>query len=393
MATFTKIEREMKWIMAILLTFTGLACQSKEPGHNGAVIADRLVSAEAKEVVTAAELKKKYGQLNGYIKNGYTSYRVTYNSTGKDGKPYIASGAIFVPDTNAALPVFNYNHGTYFPSQEREAPSYLGNSYELVMGKLFAGAGYLVIMPDYPGYGASRDMDHPYGAYHEIASSVIDMLYAVREFAAKENIRLSGKNFYSGWSEGAAVAMATIRAIEKNKLNELVPATTVLKAGPYFSSGFVHHVLDAKKPLNYMSTYAWILQSYNSFYDINRPLSYYFKEPAASALAKGPGANIPRLPDQLFTRTFIDNYRTGKDTALKQAFIKNDLWDWKPRSPIVFCHGDRDDYVPIFNSVKAYEAMKAKGAEVSLQVLKGHNHNSGVFDFLRIAFSHFEEAR
>ena len=351
------------------------------------------MSAEAKDKVGVDELKQTYGQFSAFIRNGYTAYRVTYHTTNTDGKDVVASGAIFVPDTKAALPVLNYNHGTYFPSHEREAPSYLGYSYEVIMGKLFSGAGYLVVMPDYIGYGATKKETHPYGAYHEISGSVIDMLRAVNEFCTKNKIALSGKNFFSGWSEGAAVAMATVKSLEENHKGEFTPTATVLNAGPYYSSQFVHHILDADHSLTYMNTYVWILQSYNRLYNINKPLSYYFNEPAATDLKDGPETYISRDPQKLFTETFRNNYKTGKDTALQNALERNDLWNWKPESKIVFCHGDRDDYVPIFNSEKAYSAMKAKGADVSLQVFRGQNHSSGVFNFIREAFTNFEKAR
>jgi predicted esterase len=60
---------------------------------------------------------------------------------------------------------------------------------------------------------------------------------------------------------------------------------------------------------------------------------------------------------------------------------------------IVFCHGDKDEYVPLFNSEKAYAAMKAKGADVTLEIFKGASHGSGVFSFLQQAFTNFEKAR
>jgi predicted esterase len=381
----------MRMIIAILLLLTGFACHSK--GQAGIIRKERLISAEVKEKVSADELKQTYGQLADYIKNGYTSYRITYHTTDVSGKEIAASGAIFVPDIDAAMPLFNYNHGTIFPSQEKQAPSYLGYSYELIMGKLFSGAGYLVVMPDYLGYGAAKNMDHPYGAYHEIARSVIDMLDAVKEFCNKNNIALSAKNFFSGWSEGAAVALATVQSLEETNNNDFVPVATVVNAGPYYSSAFVHHILDAKQALKHMNTYVWILQSYNSLYHINKPLDYYFREPAATQLKRGPEINIPRDPGELFTATFINNYKNGKDTALQNALERNDLWNWKPKSKIVFCHGDKDDYVPLFNSEKAYIAMKEKGADVGLQVFKGKDHSSGVLEFLRVAFTTFEKVR
>jgi predicted esterase len=381
----------MRLIIAIVLLLTGLTCHPREQmSFTGK---ERLISAEARKKVSADELRQTYGQLADYIKTGYTSYRITYHTTDINGKEVAASGAIFVPDAGAALPLFNYNHGTIFPSQEKQAPSYLGYSYELLMGKLFSGAGYLVVMPDYLGYGTTNHMDHPYGAYHEIARSVIDMLQAVKEFCSKNNIALSGKNFFSGWSEGAAVALATVQSLEETKNKDFVPTATVVNAGPYYSSGFVHHILDAKTQLRHMNTYVWILQSYNKLYHIDKPLNYYFNEPAATDLQKGPEINIPRDPEKLFTAAFINNYKNGKDTALQYALQHNDLWNWKPESRIVFCHGDKDDYVPLFNSEKAYSAMKEKGADVSLQVFKGRDHSSGVLEFLRVVFNNFEKGR
>jgi pimeloyl-ACP methyl ester carboxylesterase len=381
----------VKLFIAILLMLTSFACQSRATKYH---TREKLVSADAKEKVTAAELKNNYGQLASYIQNGYTAYTITYNTRNADGTKIVASGAIFVPDINSPLPLFNYNHGTIFPSQEKQAPSYIGYSYEIIMGKLFAGAGYLVVMPDYPGYGASKSAAHPYGSYHEIGTTVIDMLDAVKEFCQKQNIILSGKNFFSGWSEGAAVALGTVQALEKEQRKDFKPTLTVVNAGPYYTSGFVYHVIDAGQPLTYMNSYAWILQSYNAVYRINKPLNYYFTEPAATDLEKkGPETFIPRDPEQLFTKTFIENYKAGHETLLQDALEKNDLWNWKPESKIVFCHGDRDDYVPLFNSQKAYTAMKEKGADVTLRIFKGQNHSGGILDFVKVIYEQFEAAR
>lgn len=352
-----------------------------------------LVTAEAKDSVAADELRRTYGQLSAFIKNGYTAYSITYNTTNTEGNPVIASGAVFVPDVKTPLPLLNYDHGTYFPSQEENAPSYLKYGAELGIGKLFSGTGYLVVLPDYIGYGSTKNLSHPYGAYHLIAGSVVDMLRAVREFCEGNSISLSGKNFFSGWSEGAAVAMATVKALEESHTGEFTPTATVVNAGPYYSSAFVNYILDATKPLTYMSSYVWILQSYNRIYNINKPASYYFTEPAATTLQKDPEAYVSHDPQKLFTETFRKNYKAGKDTALQNAMLKNNLWNWTPLSKVVFCHGDKDDYVPLFNSEKAYTSMKAKGADVTLNVVKGGTHSSGVFPFIQQAFFTFEAAK
>ena len=44
--------------------------------------------------------------------------------------------------------------------------------------------GYLIVMPDL-SYGTTKNIKHPYGAYHVIARPVVDMLYGVKNCARK----------------------------------------------------------------------------------------------------------------------------------------------------------------------------------------------------------------
>ena len=354
-----------------------------------------LVSATLKLESTTDALRRDHKQLAMFVKNGYTAYRITYNTVSPAGKPVVASGAVYVPDTKGAMPLFNYNHGTIFPSRESTAPSYTGAyDAEGAIAKLFAANGYLVVMPDYIGYGSTKNLAHPYGAYHINARAVTDMLYATKEFCGEKQISLSGKNFFSGWSEGAAITLATILDLEKNHGKNFTPTATVLNAGPYYTSAFGDQILDAAEPLRHIKSYAWVLQTYNSLYNINRPPAYYFKEPYATMLKnEGPEADITNSARELFTADFRNNFKTGKDTALANALKTNDLWTGKPESPVIFCHGDQDIYVPLFNSQKAYDAMKAKGADVELKIFKGQNHTSGVFNYLQTAFLAFEGKR
>lgn len=380
--------------MATVFMSSGQVCL-QQPVTNDETANKYLVSATQKVQSSADELKRDHQTLAMFVKNGYTAYRLTYNTIAPSGKPVVASGAVYVPDIAGALPLFNYNHGTIFPSREGTAPSYTGAlDAEGGIAKLFAANGYLVVMPDYIGYGSTKNLAHPYGAYHINARAVTDMLYAVKEFCTDKQLELSGKNFFSGWSEGAAVTLATVLDLEKNHDGNFAPTATVLNAGPYYTSAFSGQVMDAAEPQRHIKSYAWVLQTYNSIYNINRPISYYFTEPNASKLAKeGPEADISSNAGELFTAGFRSNFKAGRDTALVKALKENDLWNTQPQSPVIFCHGDQDVYVPLFNSQKAYDAMKAKGADVQLKIFKGHSHTSGVFNYLQTAFMEFESRR
>lgn len=353
-----------------------------------------LVKAEQKAGSTAEALQKTYPFVKAFIKNGFTPYRITYHTKNVAGKDIIASGALLVPDVEGPFPLLNYNHGTILPSRGNTAPSFLPEwSAEFGIAKLFASNGYLVALPDYIGYGETKNELHPYGAYKIIAGSAVDMLRAVQEFCSNKQIGLSGKNFFSGWSEGAAVGLAVVKQLEEEPVPGLTPGGTVLNAGPYYSSAFMDHILDADTSLRYMKTYVWVLRSYNWIYDINKPASYYFKQPYAKELDKDEEADLPQNPQELLTTNFREGYKDGKDSLLARALKDNDLWNWKPQSKVVFCHGDKDDYVPIFNSEKAYREMKALDADVTLKVFKGQNHASGAFAFLQTAFDTFEKLR
>ena len=351
-----------------------------------------LVSAEQKTSSTAEELQNNYAFLKRFIKNGFTAYRISYHTQNTAGKTVVASGALLVPDVKGPLPLLSYHHGTIFPSKESSAPSYLPEySAELGIAKLFASNGYIVALPDYIGYGATKNETHPYGAYKLVARASVDMLHAVQEFCNNKKLSLSGKHFFSGWSEGAAVALAAVKQLEEDSADFFKPTASVLNAGPYYSSAFVNHILDAESSLRYLKSYVWVLRSYNDVYRINKPASWYFKPPYAAEIQKDEEADVPLSPRTLFTDQFIQSYKAGKEVQLEAALKDNDLWNWKPKSRILFCHGDKDDYVPIFNSEKAFKEMTAAGADVAFKVFKGQNHSGGILAFVQTAFNEFEK--
>lgn len=99
----------------------------------------------------------------------------------------------------------------------------------------------LVIMPDYEGYGVSKDRAHPY-LYQELtARQVADAVrYGLKLY--EDNIgAFSFSRFEDGWksvcigySQGGSVALATHRFIEENGLaEELHFAGSVCGDGPY----------------------------------------------------------------------------------------------------------------------------------------------------------------
>jgi pimeloyl-ACP methyl ester carboxylesterase len=146
-------------------------------------------------------------------------------------------------------------------------------------------------------------------------------------------------------------------------------------AGAYHKSAFAKYVLQSTQPLSFLSTYVWVLRTYDRIYSLNRPYTFYYQQPYATQLAADPNAAVPTQQNQLFASSFRQAVLTNSDAALTASLTDNDIYDWKPTAPVALFHGTADDYVPFFNSQDAYDAMQARGAtQVTLRPIQGGNH-------------------
>jgi len=113
-------------------------------------------------------------------------YEITYRTNYK-GVEIIASGAVTIPETQEALPVLSYHHGTIF--KDSRAPSNYGGGLvmeaETALNIVFGSTGFICAAPDLIGYGASTDKLHPYHISDPTATASVDMLRAVKELCVK----------------------------------------------------------------------------------------------------------------------------------------------------------------------------------------------------------------
>ncbi|SHK07225.1 alpha/beta hydrolase family protein [Hymenobacter psychrotolerans] len=307
-------------------------------------------------------------------------YKLTYTTRTPGGQPVTASGALLVPVTTQALPLLSYQHGTIRPDDEDRAPSYYKSSSEVYSAvSVLASTGYIVAAPDYIGYGASKAQPHPYEHASSLASASLDMLRAAKEFCRKENAPLNQKNYLLGYSEGGFATMALHKLMEEQAASEFTVTASAPGAGAYHKSAFASYILNSTQPLNFLSSYVWVLDTYNRVYGINRPYTYYFNQPWAGQLQANPFGEVPTQASELFAGPFRAGVLNQSDTQLLAAFRDNDIYDWKPRAPLALFHGTADDYVPYFNSQDAYNAMRARGAtQVELRPIPGGTHFSSV---------------
>ena len=305
-------------------------------------------------------------------------YRLTYRTRTPEGPETTASGAVLVPVATAPVPVLSYQHGTLLPTSEGQAPSYYATGSDVwSVVSVLASTGYVVSAPDYLGYGASKALLHPYEHAASLASASADMLRATREFCQQQKFSVNQKNFLLGYSEGGYATMALHKLLEEKYAATLPVTASAPGAGAYHKTAFARYILNAPQPLSFLSTYVWVLRTYDRIYALNRPYSFYYQEPYATQLLADPFAEVPSQASQLFAASFRQAVLNNSDAALSNALADNDIYDWKPTAPLALFHGTADDYVPFFNSQDAYDAMQKRGAtQVELHPIQGGNHFS-----------------
>lgn len=328
-------------------------------------------------------------EFTSFIVYGVDVYRIVYQTSDLNGNPVEASGALIVPATGSSLPLLSFQHGTI--REEWEAPSNFLTSYYNTTAYI-AATGFIIALPDYLGYGASKNMAHPYEHGESLATASRDMLRAVYEFKkVSGKFKDNGQLFLTGYSEGGYATMALLKLLEENHSSEFSVTAASLGAGAYNKTKFAEHIASSDEELVYINSFLWVLDTYNTIYGLNRPYNFYFKEPYATMIqTQGVFADINKNPQELFTQAFRDGILSGTDTEFLDALFLNNNYDWKPYAPLRLYHGTEDDYVPAFNSQTAYDAMTARGAQVEYFPLPGDNHSTAFGPYMLGTFFYFK---
>ncbi|MFZ5970213.1 MAG: alpha/beta hydrolase family protein [Bacteroidota bacterium] len=149
-----------------------------------------------------------------YLQFGVDIYRITYTTVYNDDE-IVASAIVSLPKTTGPVPMVSFQHGTI--AAHNQAPSALpSNSTELILCSALASTGFISVVPDYIGFGASKDIMHPYYVEDLTASCILDAIRAARNLAGDKGINFNGDLFLAGYSQGGYATMATHKLIEEN---------------------------------------------------------------------------------------------------------------------------------------------------------------------------------
>lgn len=394
-----EILNSRKWLFLIVL-FTGLFLNScKDNNEPETPDYEYYISNQYKSEVTAQTINIKllFAQVqfpeiaafSAKATNDILIHKVTYR-TSLQGKNIKASGLVYLPKTAGNYPVLSFQNGTN--TVNSEAPSEKPNSENWFMLESLASMGFIVVVPDYIGFGESANLSHPYLHAESTTQSILDMLRAVNELTSEDKVEAKPtKDLYIfGYSQGGWSTMQLQKAIEKNHSEEFNLIASSCAAGPY-SIGFMNDFIakSAEYPMPYFLGY--LLNSYSSLKLFPNPLSDLFQEPYATKIptlfnGTNTGGTINAALTTNMANLLTPEFRTGFDTntkfaGLKSAFIANSVVPWKISTPTRLYHGSADELIPVSLSNKTFQDLKTAGtleSKLELKIIPGADHSGGV---------------
>ncbi len=391
---FNRIPIRIIVILAAVVLFVTSCTKDDNESSNTYLVSNELVFTYSKLTINsmidlAAIQNPQIATLKQYIASDVKIYRITYKSS-TGGKEYNASGLVCVPVNQGDYPVLSFQNGTN--TLNLQAPSVNPSNSNYVLVEILASMGFVVVIPDYPGFGESVSIPHPYLVKEPTVTSIVDMFYATEELDAIALPDISALNEYYlvGYSQGGWATMALHKALELDFSSDFNLMGSVCGAGPYdiglLFSGMVN-VTTYPMPV-YLG---YIFNAYSAYGQITNPVSEIFKEPYASRIStlyNGTKSSdqinaqlTTSIPDLLNT-SFITGYNTDtRFSSVRKAFSDNSIEAWHTYKPLLMVHGGSDTQVNPVTTETMYSGMLQAGTSSDIcrkVIIPGADHSDGV---------------
>jgi Secretory lipase len=362
------------------------------------------ISAGIQKPITRALGGWEWGSFISSFSSLLTSFRytielqkVSYLSTGADGRQHAMTGLLILPRAifagKPAVPILMYQHGTevyrsFSPSRylaHRDRPT---DYPEVMVAAAIASTGYAVALVDYEGMGDNADTQ-PYVVGTVLAQQVIDLLRASRDIIggtagnSSAPCTWNGQLFLMGYSEGGYVTMAATRELQLNHAAEFTVTASAPLSGPHDLSGSMRDVMLSGSTFKAPYFVPLLLSSYNYVYGgqtalfgpgfsmlppYNTSLPPLFDGNSQSdTISEAMGMSFSPVnlivPKSILNQQFIDQLTLG--TSPLVAFLQqNDSYrGWAPTMPMRMIHHRNDELVPYGNSQAAFNAFSTAGAK------------------------------
>lgn len=345
-----------------------------------------LQSFEVMESKTATE-NAAFLESQGIVlpfSNGYTLYRITYETLDIAGATTLVSGVVSIPDVpDVEWSLLSYQHGTIIDRDDVISVIGITPGGDGMVAAGGPALGFVTAIPDYIGLGISQTL-HPYVHAATLGRTVVDILRAARELCDSVNVTLNDKLFLMGYSEGGYATMAAHKLIEADFAEEFSITASAPMAGPYDVSGIMYDIMISTDPYPSPSYFPYVILTFNAIGNHYDPLSEIFVEPLDQTIpvlfdgTQGRSTiepQLPSVPAEMLNPTEMADIIAQPDHPVRVYLRENDLYDWTPQSTMRMYHCPLDEIVPFENSELALETFQANGAtDVELIEVDGTSH-------------------
>lgn len=314
-------------------------------------------------------MKTLYKTTNKHMQ----SISCAYWSQTPQGDSLLVSGKIYLPKNRALKGIVIANH--YTIATDMEAPSNL-----FQMDCIYAIKGYAVIMPDYVGYGASRDQIHPYLHWRSAAQTAVDLLNSMPAVLDYYGYTYPHDVVITGYSQGGAVALGVARMMEEMLLQRSDTSNlsvdscslpwTIRKlyagAGPYDPAATYEYCVAADS-IGIPGAVPMIVMGLNDAYDLGFQLEDFFLEPLLShydewvASKEYTVGQIGEMMGSMRMSVLMNPKVLDRSHPLTQllynALQANSNVGYDLQAPAYFLHSLDDGVVPFVNSHNLRENM------------------------------------
>lgn len=309
------------------------------------------------------------------ITNGIELYRVSYYTQDEDNKQILVSGLMAVPRNKQIKGVVSYQHGTN--NDRHDAPSSPSKMEGLGIAAIFAGGGYLCLLPDYIGFGVSNEV-HTYLHTTTTVNAVIDLLRIgsdiCKGFTGKEINNL----FLTGVSQGGHATAGAHRFIEKNPIPGLHLVASSSIAGAYNLKEVSIPYAIENNSVYYLG---YLANSYCHIY--RQPPGSILEAPFDTLVPVLFDGNhsyeqirdqLPKTADLLYRKELLNGFKSGQPDWFTDRLAENETFNWKPIARFRIYYGFKDTDVSPADAVNAYNNMAGPEGDVQLIGLGDLNH-------------------
>jgi pimeloyl-ACP methyl ester carboxylesterase len=307
--------------------------------------------------------------IKSHVVSDISVYRVVYKTT-INGNEINASGLLCVPATPGDYPVLSFQNGTntVYAAAPTESPS----EYTHQFVETIASMGYIVLFADYPGFGESTQIPHPYLVKEPTVRSLVDFLYTAKEIGSSEFPGITFRNEYYllGYSQGGWATFALDKALESDYASDFNVKGVSCGAGSYNIPMLLESTLN-KQTYPVPAYLAYIVNAYTSYGQFTNPASDIFSATYASKISSlfNGQLSLDQIDTQLTTSVpdllnpdFISGFETAaKYAPVMDALVNNSITAWHTLIPILFTHGEQDTQVDPVSTENMFNDMIAAG--------------------------------